>query len=130
MSNLVLKWAWRYHVLDVDEFETYEEARASAGWANDECSEALECIEVWDEQGYRKIDGGDVLDDWYAAQDAEDAVRAADRQANPPPPVIARLSLLAPNGGAVELGRYTDEARLQRDVERFRRLLGDRLVVT
>jgi hypothetical protein len=121
---LVLKWSWVHHVYNVEDYDSYDEAVSSAGWASDYGEEALDCIEVWEDDGtYRKVESREVLDSWYDRQKEEEAA------APPRPPVVAALWVTGPDGKDANYSTYNDRAKADADAVRFREHLGaDRTV--
>ena len=91
--TLAVKWAYRYHSLQVDWFDSIDRAVGSAGYESDCGNEALDCIEVWDEDGYRRLLPKEV---WALYNELE---RSREAATPPPKPVVARLYLTHPDGG-------------------------------
>lgn len=85
----VLKWAWRYHSISVEDFDTLDDAVWAAQFASDDGQEALECIEIPAEG--RIIPADEV---WNLA-DALGRVRAAESR---PMVRVAEVTVTAPNG--------------------------------
>jgi hypothetical protein len=60
-ENIVLKWAMRYHVLQVSRHDSIESAVASAYWAAEDGREALMSIEVIEDGASRVIPAAEAL---------------------------------------------------------------------
>lgn len=85
----VLKWAWRYHSLGVEHFDTLDGAVWAAQFASDDGQEALACIEIPAEG--RIIPAEEV---WNLADVLARALVAESR----PRVRVAEITVTAPNG--------------------------------
>lgn len=126
---LVLKWAWRHYSLYMDEFDSVETALRMAAYQSDAGNEALDCIEVWDIDGYRTL----TMEDVYDYEDEQAKRRAAEYEASPPEPFLATISIVPPEGSRERrpewYGGYRDEESLATAIERLASL-GNRVVVS
>lgn len=120
---LAVKWAYRYHSLVFDYFDTLDEAVSVAGYASDDGQEVLDCIEVWDNDGHRILSSGEVF---RLYEEREKARKAA---APPPKPVVATLFVTSPDGKEVPYSTFTSDDRLEEVAARLREHLGDRVRV-
>lgn len=120
----VLKWAWRYGSLGVDEFETLDEAVGAATYADDYGEEALDCFEVWDDAGHRVIGHEEALRLVHERSDADDAAR-------PKTPLnVAVVRLTSPDGKVATYSGYPTTEKAEAAADEFRRLIGaDRVKV-
>lgn len=121
-ETLIVKWTWRYHSLECDDyFDTYEQAASAALYASDAGDEALDCIEVWDESGYRKYSADEV----FAFAEARRPVWV------PGPPAVAVVEILAPNNPDrwVNYEGFTDEDDAHVKALELRERLADRVRV-
>lgn len=92
---LVVKWAYRYHRLQFDYFNSLQEAVEAAVWASDAGEEALESFEVWDDTGYRLI----PHDEAYRLTEEESSRRYEEYKAKSDQRVfVAELWVKAPDG--------------------------------
>jgi hypothetical protein len=115
----VAKWAYRHYHLTVECFDSLNEAVEAAGVAADYGEEALECIELWDEGGYRRIERGEVFRHYEAMEKPEDPE---------PPPAAARIYITY-DGLSAFYRAYEDAAEARKDAKGLRRYLGDRVRV-
>lgn len=122
---LVLKWAWRHSALEVQEFDTLENAVRNAAACFDQELESLISFEVWDNDGtFSLLEGRaaerlvfDQLDRW----DAERKTAQAES-----PPVVASVWITAPNDAHERAcyGAYRSEGKAQQVAQRLRQMLG------
>lgn len=119
-ETLVLRWSSRYGRLEMEESASLDEALRLSKALADDGAESLECIEVWDDAGYRVIPGSEAL----ATADA--------RFPDPPyerPRYEAIVEVMAPP--AEGLGRrmsaewFETREKAEQKAARLRRLLGD-----
>lgn len=121
--TLAVKWAMRYYHLEVDWFDSLDEAVGVAGYASDDGQEALDCIEVFEDDGsYRRLTDDEVFA-LYRQREREQ--RAA---APPPKPVVARLYVTHPDGQRVLWSTFTAESDIERWTTELAPL-GDRVEV-
>ena len=127
---VVLAWYWRWHSLYVEECKTVDAAADFLGYLSDTPEgAAIACIEVWDAEGYRKIESSEVFD-IYLRIERERAEKLRQRvAANPPPAKVARLSIKGPDGSDADWYEYTYRAEAEAEIARLTPILGDRLVV-
>lgn len=123
MTTLAIKWAMRYHHLEVHWFDSLDQAVASAGYADDDGQEALDCIEVWDDNGHRVLSTEEVWTLWREMEKRREAA------APEPKPVVARLFVTSPGGDRICYSTYTSYDRIREDAERLREHLGDRVEI-
>lgn len=120
---LAVKWSYRYHCLNFDYFDSLEDAISSAGYAADDGQEALDCIEVWDDQGHRILSPDEVFG-LYAEME-----KRREEAAGPPKPVVARLYVTPPEGEEVLYSTFSERDRVEEVAARLREHLGDRVRV-
>lgn len=129
-GNLVLKWAWRYHVLEVEEYESLDSALRSAQSASDYGTEALDHIEVWENGNHRSLSADEcwkLLEPIRRRESEEWAARIKDN------PVVATVEIeTIAKDGRPETARYEsytsmDEAK--DDFEKLRPFLGSRVML-
>lgn len=115
-----IKWAYRHHVLGAESFDTLDQAVAAAYWAAEHGEEALECIEVINDDGTVRVYSRDEVDALTAPlrQQQEERYRAR-------PPIVAVLDLCAPDGKTwTPYENFTDMADAEVAAENARQLLG------
>jgi hypothetical protein len=122
MSETALKWAWRYGRLQVEAFDSLDDAIAAAGYASDDGQEAIDCVEVWCDDGYRRISGTEVLEMWRTDPDNE-----ANQEPGSPPSTAVVIQHPDLKDSGREWFWDEDEAALR--FGDLRRLLGDRVSV-
>ena len=121
MSELVLTWAYRYHSLQVREGDNLaSEVRLARGIA-DNGDEALDCIEVWGDDGtYRRLSRDEV---WEMADELE--------QNDEPPPepkqITATISLKHPEQGWVFLHGFHSVDEAESAFGELKERLGERV---
>lgn len=71
MGMEILKWAWRYSVLQVEEFDQLHEAASAAFAASDYGTEAFECIEIIEKDGSSRRLGWDDIEQFRPQEIAE-----------------------------------------------------------
>ncbi len=118
MADLVLKWAWRYGDLVVDEFESLYPALVAAGYAQDLGGEAIESIEIVHEDGTRQVLGADEIISRIAT------LESSFSPAKPVGPVYV-LCLKAPDGSWAEYERFEDVEEADRARDRLVAVLGE-----
>lgn len=120
---LAVKWAYRYHHLEFDYFDSMDEAVSMAGYASDDGQEALDCVEVWDDQGYRKLSADEVFRLYSEMEKRREAA------APPPKPIVGELFVTSPDGKEVLWSTFTAEDRIEEVATRLREHMGDRVRV-
>lgn len=120
-EQVVLKWAWRYHTLYVDRFDTLDAALRDADSASSEGSESLDHIEVWTENGQEVLSKEEVWGRLSPIQEREYAEWLAE---------VARVEVSTVGNKGPETAtlagyRSLDEAKA--DFDRLRQVLGDRV---
>lgn len=113
---MVLKWAWRYGVLDVDDFDSIDEAVRSAVWASGASEESFAGIEVVYEDGRTEV--VDVAEQWRKVEQEEEEERASY------PPTKARLDLRSQQGQWALFRTFADAADAERDAAELRDIFG------
>ena len=112
--TLVLVWASRYGSLDVRDFDNLPAAIRSASYAGDQGAEALDQIEVWDENGYRLIDHAEAMEAMCEFDRQQDLDRPA------PKPRLARIFVKhTERKGWTIYGDYLDPDEARREMERL-----------
>lgn len=125
MSDLVLMWKWRHHVLDVEEMDSVDEAVASLMYGQEAEESAPSHIEVVSEDGTIRRINGRELDDLIEAK--ESAVYAAPRAAYAAlPPLVAKVVIRDGEHEAV-WDWYRDMNDAEADAAKLRKRLGDRV---
>ena len=108
-----IKWAYVYGSLDVEIFDTLNEAADMAEGASEYGSESLLYIEH----------DGDLYDiNWV--DDRADAKRAARPTPPPPPPVTHHVEVKSPDAKWVRYDGYRSEEATHRDVAELLEALG------
>lgn len=105
---LVIKWAYRYHRLEFDYFDSLKDAVSVASYAADDGQEALDCFEVWDESGYRLIghDEAHRLIREHSDRQCEEDKAKRDQAI-----YVAELWVTAPDGEEVRWSAFTSIER-------------------
>ena len=117
-----IKWAWRYHSLGAEVFDTLDEAIRSAIAASDNGDEALQCIEH----------DGELIDWDHPLMQAEEDRRDAEYDARPIGPTVAVVEAIPPGeSNWVMLGSFETEENAERYAANLRAIAGaDRVRVS
>ena len=115
----VIKWAYRHHSLQADTFDTLDEAVASAYWGGEYGEEALECVEVINDDGTTEVHDEKAVEALAAPlrQKADEEWRA-----RPTPTVI--LDIRAPNGDWAAYENFVAQDAAEAAASNARALLG------
>jgi hypothetical protein len=121
MDRPWLKWSWHYGELQVDEFESRDDALLDAWTAGDAGAESLECIEA---PGGTLVPGDEVMAYFIAKSD--EAWERAEQQ----PTNTHRVLLESPNSkGRGVVGWYPSAEAAEAKAAAMRQLYGDRVRV-
>lgn len=113
----VLKWAHRYGNLEVEDFDSVDEAVRAAAYASGAGEESLVGVEVVYEDGRTE----QVEDVW-------DRIREVDKEHEADiaelPPTVAAVDLKSPGGEWGAFRFFSDRADADRDAEELRETFG------
>lgn len=124
--DLILYFAWRYHVLDVSVEDDLQDAASRTVYAADDAQEAFSHLEVWTGGEMRSYTLGELYEIHRADNPSYDAPR-------PPWNPIARISIVSPTdeGREARYDSYESMEKAEQEAERLRRIVGaDRVKLT
>lgn len=123
---VALKWSWQYFRREVDWYDDADDALLAAMAASDAGTESFDVIEVWDDDGYRRL-GIDAVDAYRAEYNARMAETFPER------PAVCTLSFLdTTRDGAPEWvvwSPYDDADKAAAALAQLAPVLGDRVKV-
>jgi hypothetical protein len=121
----VLKWSWRHHVLQVDEFESVDEAVGAAFWEREEGEAAPDHIEVVAaDRSVRRIEDDELTDLMRNYETAQ-----SQTLPNDPRPYVAKVVIQSAAGDEATFDWYRDMAEAESDFLRLEDLLGARVTL-
>lgn len=121
---IVLKWAWVYGSLHVEEFDSLDEAVRSAVYAAEAGDESLDYIEVIDDDGTSTRHERDSAVVRAVEEQQHEMDRAAYEAA---PAVTHRIRAANADGKEATISSFTDRGKAALELERLRPLLGGRV---
>ncbi len=118
-DTTVIKWAWRHHVLGADTFDSIRDAVLAAESASDMGDESLDCIEVIENGGARRL----TAEEYDAIVGPIQAEEEARWKALPKSVVALRLASPAGRDWAFYQG-FADRQKAEEEAEHWRQRLG------
>lgn len=119
--SAAIKWSWRHHSLSAEFYDSIEDAVLSAEFASDYGDEALQCIEVIEDDASRIL----ASDSAEYLAIAEPRRQAEDEEYESRPKSVAFVHLRGPGDlkETAMIGGYATLDAAEKEAARLRRML-------
>lgn len=116
----VIKWAWRYRTLDIEVYDSINDAVEAAEGAEDAGVESLDCLEV--------VYGG-VPNRIISAEEVRGMWRERRGPYIPAPAATTRVSVVHPTKSVRSSDLFVDSTKAEEWAGQLKSLVGDRVTV-